>query len=107
MPSGTIRKVQGYEPFALADLLTTYTEEQIKTDRADVPTIQYETDDGKKRRYFPDIYIPHENRIIEVKSTWTYTCKTDNISQKQTACEAAGYKYETWCYDGKGVRINI
>ncbi|NDE14518.1 hypothetical protein EBZ80_06260 [bacterium] len=105
MPSGTVRRVQGYEPFALAELLTLYSEEQIKTDRVDVPHITYDAD-GKSRRYFPDIYIPHENLIIEVKSTWTAACKTDSLEQKEAATVAAGYRYELWCYDGKGNRIS-
>lgn len=61
MPSGIIRNVQGYEPFALKELLKAYKEDQIKTDRKDVPRIQYESD-GKKRYHFPDIFIPHEDR---------------------------------------------
>jgi hypothetical protein len=106
MPSGTIRNVQGYEPFALNELLQTYTEEQIKTDRRDVPRIQYEVD-GMTRYYFPDIYIPHENRLIEVKSTWTYQCKENNVLQKKAACIAAGYNCEIWCYERGGKRINL
>jgi hypothetical protein len=106
MPSGTIRRVQGYEPFALNDLLKTYTEEQIMTDRKDVPRIEYTIND-RNHYYFPDIYIPHENKIIEVKSTWTYACKQDNIHVKKEACEAQGYAFEFFCYDGKGNRIEI
>lgn len=107
MPSGAIRRVQGYEPFALTDLLHHgYTEEQIVTGRTGIPRIQY-TADSKARYHFPDIFIPHENRIIEVKSTWTYACKEDNIQLKKTASEEAGYCYEIWCYDRDGKRVNI
>jgi hypothetical protein len=106
-PSGTIRKVQGYEPFALRDLLAAgYTEEQIKTDRKDVPRITYYTSDSKRHYYFPDIFIPHENKILEVKSTWTYACKTDNIELKKCATIEKGYTYEMLCYDGKGNKVN-
>lgn len=100
-PSGTMRKVQGYEPFALDDLIKTYTEEQIKSDRKDVPRISYKVEE-KQKYYFPDIFIPHENKIIEVKSTWTYNCKEDNIKAKAEATKNQGYKYEIWIYDGKG-----
>lgn len=106
MPSGEIRKVQGYEPFALDILLKTYTEDQIKTDRKDVGRIAYEIE-GKSKYYFPDIAIPHENRIIEVKSTWTYKCKTDNIKQKSEATKAKGFVYEIWVFDSKGNRVNM
>ena len=103
MPSGAIRRVQGYEPFALKELLNTYTEDQIITDRAAVPRIPY-TVGGKQRYYFPDIYLPHIKKIIEVKSTWTYSCTTDNISQKEAATRDIGYDYELWVYNGKGER---
>jgi hypothetical protein len=106
MPSGAIRKVQGYEPYALNELILTYTEDQIKTDRRDVPRIPYEVD-GKKRYYFPDIFIPHENKLIEVKSTWTYQCKEDNVLQKKDACIEAGYDCEIWCYDHGGKRVDV
>lgn len=106
MPSGEIRKVQGYEPFALTDLLNVYTEEQIKTERKEVPRIQYEVD-GKKKYHFPDIYIAHEKKIIEVKSTWTYNCKIDNIQLKKKAAEEQGFLYEIWCYDAKGLKVPV
>jgi hypothetical protein len=106
MPSGNIRKVQGYEPFALDILIQTYNEGQIKTDRKDVPRIKYIIN-KKNKYYFPDIYIPDENKIIEVKSTWTYKCKTDNINQKKEACISQGYSYEMWCFNHKGEKISI
>jgi hypothetical protein len=105
-PSGAIWKVQGYEPFALNELFKTYTEEQIKCSRKDVPRINYITDDDKQKYYFPDIYIPHENRIIEVKSDWTITLNPDIIQCKKEATIAQGYNYEIWIYDAKGDRIN-
>ena len=106
MPSGTVRKVQGYEPFALRDLLKVFSEDQIKTDRKDVPRIQYEVN-GTKRFHFPDIFIPHENKLIEIKSTWTLKCKADNILLKKKACEKEGFVYEIWCFNAKGNRVEI
>ncbi len=101
MPSGIIRKVQGYESFALDELIKTYSEDDIKTDRKDIPRITYIIND-KNKYYFPDIYIKSENKIIEVKSTWTYSCKEDNIQEKSNATKSAGYNYEIWIYDKKG-----
>ena len=106
MPSGAVRKVQGYEPFALKILIKIYEEEQIKTDRKDVPRVHYEVD-GKNKYHFPDIFIPHENKLIEVKSTWTLKCKADNIQLKKKACEEQGFLYEIWCFDGKGNRVEV
>ena len=101
MPSGALRKVQGYEPFALNELIKSYTEEQIKTDRKDVPRIEYILD-NKKHYYFPDIYISHENYIIEIKSIWTYKKELDKNDKKAEACKKEGYKFEFWVYDCKG-----
>jgi hypothetical protein len=104
MPSGEIRHVQGYEPFAIDNLLKSYTEEQIKTNRKDIPRIDYQHN-NKTRYYFPDIYIPHINKIIEVKSQWTYKYKTDIIKIKGDACIESGYNYEVWIFNTKGERV--
>jgi hypothetical protein len=101
MPSGEIRKVQGYEPLALDELVKTYEESDIITDRKGIPRISYKIEE-KQKYYFPDIYIKSQNKIIEVKSTWTYKCKEDNIQEKVNATKSAGYEYEIWIYDDKG-----
>ncbi len=103
MPSGAIRRVQGYEPYAIRDLLKNYTEEQILTNRKDIPRITYTVEDTK-HYYFPDIYIPHINTIIEVKSLWTFH-STLHIHLKSAATREAGYIYEIWIFDSNGNRI--
>jgi hypothetical protein len=100
MPSGEIRKVQGYEPWALDELILKYKEEEIITSRKDIPQIKYIID-KVDHYYYPDIYIPNENKIIEIKSTWTIKFKNDNIEQKAIATINKGYIYELWCYDNK------
>ncbi len=108
MPSGDVRRVQGYEPFALDYLLKTYSEDQIITDRRKIPRISYKTSEEEKQRYyFPDIYIPHENKIIEVKSTWTIKLNPEIIDYKKKATQNAGYNYEIWCFNEKGERVMI
>jgi hypothetical protein len=104
MPNGEIRKVQGYEPFALNELVKFYKDDDILTNRKDIPRIQYIIND-KKKYYFPDIYIKSINKIIEVKSTWTYNCKEDFVKEKEEATKKLGYDYEIWIYDGKGGKI--
>jgi hypothetical protein len=104
MPSGNSRKVQGYEPFALDELIKIYQEDNIITDRKEIPRITYMIND-KKKYYFPDIFIKNINTIIEVKSTWTYQSKKDNVHEKESATKMAGYKYEIWVYDRKGNKI--
>jgi hypothetical protein len=101
MPSGEVRKIQGYEGFALTELLTQYTEDQIKTDRKLIGRIAYEMA-GSTKYYYPDILISHLNLLIEVKSKFTYTIEPDKIKLKGDACKNQGYNYEIWIYDGKG-----
>ena len=100
MPSGIIRKVQGYEPFALNELTKIYNEEEIKSDRKDVPRIEY-TYGNRKKYYFPDIYIPSKQLIIEVKSYYTYNITPEIRELKKNACLNNGFNYEFWIYNSK------
>jgi len=106
-PSGKIIHVQGYEPYGLDELIKTekINEADIITNRTEVPTIWYEDIDGKKHRYFVDIFIPSQKRCIEIKSTWTMKKKHDNILEKQEAMKKAGYQCEIWVFDGKGKKV--
>jgi hypothetical protein len=97
-PSGEIRRIQGYENFALDELFKTFTEEQIITDRELIPTINYKYED-ENHVYFPDIFIPHLNKIIEVKSIWTYNLEVDKLKQKEIYTKLKGYDYEYWIFD--------
>jgi hypothetical protein len=106
MPSGEIRLIQGYEHYALNDLLKEYYEKDIITNRKDIPKIQY-LFDNSTRYYFPDIYIPLNNKIIEVKSIWTYNKNLSKNIAKQEACIANSYLFEFWIYNEKGNRVNF
>ncbi len=101
MPSGQIRKIQGYEHFAMDELVKVYDEDNIKTVRSDVPRIKY-TLNNKIKYYFPDIYIPQENKLLEIKSEWTYTLDKDKNIEKFNACKEMGYNFEVWIYNSKG-----
>jgi len=98
-PSGIYRNIQGYEHFALDMLFKTYTEEDIHTDRSSVPRICY---DNNTRYYFPDIWIESENKIIEVKSDWTYKLHKESNILKREATIKAGYLFEFWVFDKLG-----
>ena len=106
LPSGKIIKVQGYEPFALRDIINDekINEDDIITGCKNVPTIWYDDLEGNKHRHFVDIFIEIQNRCIEVKSTWTV--KKENVLQKQKAAKELGYKYEIWVYNEKGVMVD-
>ena len=103
-PSGNILKLQGYEHFALDELLLkeNVLENDIITGCKNVPTIWYDDLVGEKHRHYVDIFIPSQNRCIEVKSTWTAKLNNHTIFLKQDAAKKLGYKYEIWIYNTKG-----
>ena len=107
LPTGNIIKIQGYEHFAYNDLLQkeNILEEDIINGCKNVPIIWYEDENRIKRRHFVDIFIPSQNRCIEIKSTWTAKKKKDCIFLKQQAGKELGYNYEIWVYNQKGERV--
>ena len=105
-PSGSQIQYQGYEKYALDELLLSgILEEDIINGCKNVPEVWYEDTQGKKHRHYIDIFIPSQNRCIEVKSTWTAEKKKDCIFLKQDAGKSLGYNYEIWVYDGKGEKV--
>ena len=104
-PSGKIITIQGYEDLSLNYLINNENilENDIITSRTDVPECWYFDENKEKlRRYYVDIYIPSQNRCIEIKSTWTYVKKVnDNIYPKLNALKNLGYNCELWVYNVK------
>jgi len=107
-PSGKKIQYQGYEHFALKELIENENidEDDIVTSRAEVPIIWYKDENGKKHRYFTDILIKSQNRCIEVKSTWTFKKDIDFVFLKQKATIDTGYKCEIWVYDAGANKID-
>ena len=103
-PSGKIEKIQGYEHFALDELIIVekINESDIIIGCKNVPEIWYSDENGKKHRYYVDIFISSQNRCIEVKSEWTYNIEINNVLLKKEATKKLGYNYEFWVYDRKG-----
>jgi len=110
LPSGKVIKVQGYENFALNILLKKYREENLSITyseiREEIGTINYLMDD-KEKIYLPDIYIIPENKIIEVKSDYTYNLSLDQNFLKKDACLSSGMLFEFWILDKKGNLLEI
>ena len=107
MPSGKIVNYQGFEHFAIRELLNdNIDEEDIVTCKTKTPIVFY-CDNNKKRRHFIDIYVPSRNLCIEVKSQYTITINYDIILLKQQSTKDLGYDYEIWIYDRKGNIIDI
>lgn len=117
LPSGKIIRVRGHEPLVLDHLLyqENYLEEQIIADNSDnyrknaIPVFEYVDVSRHTMKYYPDIYIPCENRIIEVKSKWwwdgygteKYRSRLENNLRKRQAVVEKGYNYEVWIYSDK------
>ena len=108
MPSGKIIDYQGYENFAFDELINIeeIEEDDLFTNRKEVPEIWYLDKLGKKRRHYVDMFIKSQNRCIEVKSNWTNQDK-NNVSEKQKAAIEIGYKYDIWVYDNKGNKLSV
>jgi hypothetical protein len=105
LPSGKIIQIQGYEHFALDEIVTIFQEDDIINGMSNVPKIWYNDEKGKKHRHYVDFFIPSKQLCIEVKSTWTAEKKKDNIFLKQNAGKLLGYHYEIWVYDSKGNKV--
>lgn len=96
-PDGEIIRYQGYENIALDELYKIYKQEDINVARRNMPLIEYQFK-NKSLRYYPDIFIKSENKMIEVKSYYIYKkCLIKNIL-KALATRKAGYNYEVWFY---------
>lgn len=91
LPSGKECRYQGYENQVILELIKMgLSEDEIITGPGNVPHIKY-TFEGKEHRYYPDIYIPKFNKIIEVKSLWTWKRYKEKNLAKRQACIDAGF----------------
>ena len=89
--SGRIEHVQGYEPQAIDMLLEIFNEDEIVVGDG-VPVIDY-IDGMKNRKYYPDIFIPSINTIIEVKSDFTYNVNLHQNKMKEKFAIKSGYEF--------------
>ena len=87
-PSGKVVRVQGYEPKVLTKLVVDYSEDDIivgvQNIIDEIGFFHYEYE-NETHRYYPDIYIKSENRVIEVKSTYTFNKeKEKNLLKRES-----------------------
>jgi len=103
-PSGRIDMVQGYEPQELDYLLNVehIHEDDIITDRRQVPECWWYDDNEDIHRYYVDIYIPSQQRCIEVKSRWSLALNPKIVFAKQHALQNEGYSCEICVLNKKG-----
>jgi hypothetical protein len=91
-------RVQGYEEFVLFDLASVYdptdilvSDEIIRSIGGPIPY------DGGQ--YYPDLYIKSKNRIVEVKSSYTFKKDYTRNLSKMTGAVNAGYDFEFHIWD--------
>lgn len=95
LENGSYWRCQGFERFALDKLrsLGYILETEIEK-----KSVRYHWD-GKYKPHRPDIFIPKENKFIEVKGEWTFTVDKEKNIAKQKGAKGQGYKYEIWIFD--------
>lgn len=102
LPSGKVIGIQGYENFVLDEIFKKYEESDVIIGNTEiyeeVGAINY-LFDGSIHRYFPDIYIKSENKIIEVKSTYTYDFAIEKNIEKKNACLKMGLNFCFWIWN--------
>lgn len=90
--AGRIYSVQGYEPLIIQELLKSgIAESEIIIDKKLIPKINYVGPDGLKKRYYPDIWLPRYNMLIEVKSLYTWRKYKELNLLKVKAAKSSGY----------------
>jgi len=97
LPNNEIVFIQGYEDVVLTQLLDKYDIQDILIRNKDITNnigkISY-TQNNNIHYYYPDFYIKSENKIIEVKSTYTYECEIKKNKLKEQACIDMGLNFE-------------
>ena len=102
LPSGKKIKIQGYEGIYLNEYFKDGKLEEniiIHPTQDVVGKIWYKDSSDQKRRYYPDFYIPTENKIVEVKSVWTMKKELEKNLLKEKACIEYGYNFEFKIYN--------
>jgi hypothetical protein len=105
--SGKEVSIQGYEAYALNLLVgRAVKEEDLLLGFDEMPQIMYEHN-KKLHRYYPDIFIPSQNKIVEVKSEYTYNIAQEITHRKIKACHDAGFYAEIWIFSPKGALLRV
>lgn len=105
--------VQGYEEHAIKWILKhrgLKLKDLVLDSSGMAPVVRYKI--GRRNRgYYPDIFIPKENRVVEVKSDYTLGLSTGRMwgknQQKAKAVIAAGYEFVVMVFNQDGKRLWI
>jgi hypothetical protein len=102
LPSGNVIYLQGYEPFYMDILLKSYDEKEILSDAVDMPEFFYYLNcSNKPHVYYPDFYIPKDNLIIEIKSTWTLSRDIIKNMQKFKTIKYSNFNFKLIIFNKK------
>lgn len=105
-PNGKKFLIQGYEDLALDILLKQYDDSEIISKKSELPKFEYNIN-GKTKRYYPDFLIKTCNKIIEVKSPYTYSIEKF-LNEKKDCVLENKYDYEIWIFtDRKTKELTI
>lgn len=111
-PSGRIVKVQGHEDLAIDKLLEVFDENDLFVGRVDIEKHcgkfeYYDPIDNRYHTYFPDIFIGSVNKLIEVKSPFTYKMRERiNILKRQCVLDK-GYDFEFWIIESNRYKNGV
>lgn len=92
LPSGAFVYLQGYEPLVVSHMLANGYAEQDFLWRGK-PSFQYTDEIGRRRRYHPDLVLPAQHLIVEVKAKKWFDRDRNLILRKATACQEAGWEF--------------
>jgi len=91
--TGEVSMLQGYEPIVLKELEEQgYKYDEIVSDIDKIPVIPY-IFEGEQHNYYPDFFIPKENKIVEVKSDYTLKRNWDKNQAKFKATKELGFDF--------------
>jgi len=101
-PNGRAVLVQGYEIRCIESLLQDYEEDEIVIGAENMPEIWYHNPEkNKNSRYYPDIYLPDHNILIEVKSDYTYNKELAKNLAKFSTVAKLGFTLHLYVYNKK------
>lgn len=103
-----IIQVQGFEPFALDYVLQV---KKVKPNKIyvgiQVPIIEYRKANQQQATHYPDFFIPEQNRLVEVKSVWTFLKGFSDLKCKREASVEAGFRYTVLLMSSNGERLPL
>lgn len=101
---GNEYRVRGYEDLAIDILEESLGYGEFIADDFSTPRIKYLLR-GSDRNYYPDIFVPKENKIIEVKSWyWLKKQPEKNLSIMEHAI-THGFNIEFWVFSGNHLTV--